>query len=327
MATDQELQAFFESRAHRAAELRGKYSAGWPASLGGCGIGCVIPFGLMTLFIARGDEWSESSWFLPAAIVAGVVAVSCAALGSLLYRHGQKLFRPVDAAVDDELLRPLAALLIDGATLEFPDDSIREWRASLLFPKLAHVDDGDGKTNRIRGRIAGVPVVLDEIFIRHRNNTFGGWVVHCALPFSVAGHLRVRVPMLGYRSLMWQEGFAPLPDATARLGTRQEVEAAAPGVAPEGAEARTSAGVPVETLLTDALFDQLRGAPKVELAATGRTLWVVVPGVRAFDNRRNITPFDADYGRKTAQKLEIVEAVAREVVRAGSGGEGGRPLQ
>jgi hypothetical protein len=324
MATDQELQAFFASRAQRAAELRAKYKAGWPATLGGCGVGCLVPLGLITLFAERGEEWSEASWFQPAAILAGVVALGCAALGYLLYARGQKLFAPVDAAVNEELLRPFAALLVDGATLEFPDNSILEWRASLLFPKAAHVHDTEGKTNRIRGHIAGLPAVLDEIFIRHRNSedsdTFGGWVVHCALPFTVAGHLRIRVPKRGYEDLFWQEGFEPLADATARLGTGQEIEAAPPGATPGGAEAPTPAGVPVEALLTDALFEQLRGAGKVQLAATGDTLWVVVPSVRAFDNRRNITPFDVDYGRKTAQKFGIVETLAREFVRAGGAG-------
>jgi hypothetical protein len=321
MPSDPEIQAFFDARVQRTAELRAQYRAGWPASVGGCSIGCLAPFAIMITLIARGNEWAAFSWFKPVAIGAAAVAVGLAAIGVWLYQRGQKAFAPVDAAVDAELLQPFAALLVEGATLAHPDDSILEWRASLLFPTPAHLYATDGQTTRITGRIAGLPAELDEMFIRYRHSknasTFSGWVVRLALPFAVGGHLRVREAQWGYDSLLWHEGFEPLPDATERLANGLQVEAAAPGVTPEGADAPTTGGVPPDALLTDALLDGLRAGKKLQLAATGRTLWVVVPGVRAFDNRRNVAAFDASYGRKTSEKVALVEAIAVEVVRAG----------
>ena len=323
MATDQEIQAFFDARTQRVADLRAQYRAGWPWSFGGCGVGCLVPIGLLFLFLETGHAWAQHPHYTKAVVGAWAVAIACAAIGVALYMRGQRLFEPVDAAADAELFQPFAALLVDDATLAHPDDSILEWRASLLFPKYAHVHAANGQTTRITGRIVGLPSELDEMCIRYRNHknssSFFGWIVRLTLPFTVGGHLRVRRAEWGYDSLLWHEGFEPLTDATARLGTGQQIEAAAPGVTPEGAETPTSDGVPAETLLTDALFERLRGAGKVQLAATGRTLWVVVPNVRAFDNRHSIAGFDADYGRKTAGKMELVEALAREVVRAGTG--------
>jgi hypothetical protein len=319
MPTDQELQAFFDARAARVAELQAQYRAGWPASAGGCGIGCVLPFAIMIVLIARGNEWSEFSWFPPAATGAGVVALGLAALGTWLYMRGQKAFAPIDVAVDAELLQPFAALFVEGATLGHPVDSILEWRGSLLFPRPAHVYLSNGQTTRITGRLAGLPVALDEMVIRYQNTKSSSavfaWVVRLTLPFTVGGHLRVRESRWGYESLLWHEGFEPLPDATARLGNGLRIEAAAPGVTPEGADAPTSSGVPVDAFLTDGLLDLLRGG-KVQLAATGRTLFVVLDE-RAFDNRRNVAKFDAEYGRKTAQKFALVEDIARTFVSAG----------
>jgi hypothetical protein len=323
MASDQEIQAFFGVRVQRVAELQARYRAGWPASLGGCGVGCLVPLALLFVFMGFRDRWADHPQYMTTVVAAWVVALVSAGLGYRIHAHGQKLFEPVDAAVDAELIQPFAALLVDGATLAHPDDSILEWRASLLFTREAYIYATNGQTTRITGRIDGLPLELDEMFIRYRPNkdaTFSGWVVRVGLPFAVGGHLRIRETKWGFDSLLWREGFEPLADATARLGNGLAVEAAAPGVTPEGANAPTSAGVPAEALLTDALFELLRGAGKVQLAATGSTLWVVVPNVRAFDNRRNAAGFDADYGRKTAQRIALVESLVREVVRAGTGG-------
>src|SRR5687768_12414413 len=105
MVNHQDLQAFLNTRAPRIAELRAQYRAGWPWSLGGCLFGVVIPFGVMVVIIARADEWSAMSWFRPAAIGAAVVALACVPLGIRLYAHGQKLFAPVDAMADEEIIR------------------------------------------------------------------------------------------------------------------------------------------------------------------------------------------------------------------------------
>src|SRR5262249_52842410 len=154
----------------RAAELLVQYRAGWPASLGGGSIGCLLPMAILVTWIAQGSEWSKASWFVPGAIGSGLFAVACAVVGIRMFNRGQALDAPLDPRVADDLIRPWAALLIEGARLEFPQGPILEWRASLLWPKRAHVHADQGKTSRVTGRIAGLPAVLDEMVIRYRND-------------------------------------------------------------------------------------------------------------------------------------------------------------
>lgn len=320
MSTDDAIRSFFGSAAPRAAELAKQYRAGWPASFAGGAIGCLVPMALMVVLIANGNEWKRLPWFQPAAIGAGVVALACAVLGSLLYRSAQRTFEPVDARVDDELLRPFVALLVDGGTLAFPDESIREWRPSLLFPKLAHIHAAEGKTNRVTGRIGGLPAVLDELVIRFRNDsdatTFSGWIVRLELPFAVGGHLRIRRTSLACDALVGEDDFERLEGEEARLATGHRIDAAAPGAALELTDGPAPSGLPSTVVLTEGLIGALRAAPKLELAVSGRTLWIAARGPRAFDNRVNVAWFDADYGLRTAARMRAVEAVARAVADA-----------
>jgi hypothetical protein len=250
------------------------------------------------------------------------VAIACAAIGVALYKRGQLLFEPIDAAADADLMAPFAALLVRGATFERPGfDACPEWRASLIFPAPAHLYMN--AVARVRGRLAGLPAVVDELNIRYQTNRNSGathWVVRFELPFTVGGHVRVIVPMLGYGSLMWKEGFEPYEGAEARLGKPFQVDVAAPGVTPDGAAQPTATGVSADALLTDALFELLRSDGKLQLALTGRTLWVAVSQIRVFDPRSCLASFDAKTGRKAADRIAAVEAIAREVVRAGTGG-------
>ena len=247
--------------------------------------------------------------------------------------RGQKAFAPVDVAVDAELFQPFAALLVEGATLAHPDDSILEWRASLLFPRPAHVYEIERADDAHHGpHSPGCPPCWTRCSSAtdHKNSSrpsAGSYGSRCRSRW--AGTCASAAPSGDTTRLLWHEGFTPLPDATARLATGHVVDAAAPGVTPAGADEPTATGVPVESLLTDALLDLLRAGKKVQLAAVGRTLFVLVAGVRAFDNRSNVAKFDTEYGRKTAQRVARVEAIAREVVRAGAarasdGGRGGR---
>jgi len=322
MRTDAEIDAFFSGLASRRDELARRYRAGWPLGLAGCGIGCLLPIGLLLAFIGFRDRWQGHPLYTTGTVAACLVALASLGIGLALYQRAQRIYEPVDAAVTADLLAPLAAFLVPGATLERHglEDSV-EWRPSLLFPRAAHPHEH--AVSRVTGRLAGLPTAIDEMLIRFRNDsdssTFTGWVARLELPFTVGGHVRVRIPARGYGSLMWNEGFEPMPDAQARLGTRHEIDAAAPGVAPEGAEGATASGVPVDVLLTDALFGLLQARPRMQLAATGRTLWVAVQRMRVFEPRSGVVLFGKDAGRQAAADIADLEAIAREIVRAGSG--------
>src|SRR5688572_14390964 len=140
MPSDQEIEAFFDARTQRVAELRAQYRAGWPWSFGGCGVGCLVPIGLLLLFLETGHAWAAHPHYTKAVVAAWVVAIACLAVGIALYKRGQRLFEPIDAAADADLMAPFAALLVPGATLERPSfDACPEWRASLIFPAPAHL--------------------------------------------------------------------------------------------------------------------------------------------------------------------------------------------
>src|SRR5688572_11232008 len=157
MATDQELQAFFDARAQRLAELRAQYRAGWPFSMAGCGVGCLMPIGLLLAFVGFGDLWKGHELYTASIVAACVVAVVGLVIGLALYQRGQRIYEPVDAAVDADLMAPFAAFLVPGATLErLPFESCVEWRPSLLFPRRAHAHEY--AVARVTGRLASLPV-------------------------------------------------------------------------------------------------------------------------------------------------------------------------
>jgi hypothetical protein len=282
-----------------------------------------MPIGLVLAFIGLRDQWSAHPHDTAGVATAGVVALACAGLGFVLYQRAQRIYAPIDAAVNADLMQPFASFLVPRGTLEHPGlDTCVEWRPSLLFTRYAHAHQN--AVRRVTGRLAGLPAVLDEIRIRYRHDkdsaAFTGWVVRVELPFTVAGHLRVMILPYPFRSPMWNEGFDRLTDAESRLGAPYEVDAAAPGVTPEGADGPTSSGVPVDALLTDALLERLRAGGRMQLAATGRTLWITVPHLRVLDARSGTAGFGGSDGRRAVAAITDAEAVLREVLRAGRGG-------
>lgn len=320
MPTDSDVEAFYSGLAGRREELSRRFRAGWPQNLGGCGLCVLGGLALLIGVVRLGDRWSRPTAAVASAV--GLAALAFVALGAMLIRRGQRGYEPIRAAVETDLMVPLAAFLVTGATLERPAPAeCVEWRASLLFPKGANVREST--VARLPGRLSGLPVVVDEIVVRHRDDedsgAFGGWVARFQLPFAVGGHLRVSVPVHERACPAWTRGFERLPEAEGRLGAPYEVTAAAPGVTPEGALEPTTSGVAVETLLTDALCERLRVQPRMQVAAAGRTLWVTVAQTRIFDPLANVALFDVKYGRQAAAAVAAVEAVAREVVRAGTG--------
>jgi hypothetical protein len=321
MPTDAEIDAFFAGLEARRDQLARQYRAGWPFSLAGCGVGCLVPIVLVLAFAGFRDQWREHPLYATGVVSAWVTAIACAGIGIALYWRAQRIYAPIDAAVDAELMAPFAAFLVPGGTLEHPAlDACVEWRPSLLFTRHAHAHQN--AVTRVTGRLAGQPAVLDEIRIRHRNHknsgAFTGWVVRVELPFAVGGHLRAMILPYPFRAPMWNDGFDRLTGAEARLGAPYEVDGAAPGVTPEGADGPTSSGVPMDALLTDAVVERLRREGRMQLAATGRTLWITVPRLRVLDARSGTAVFGGKDGRTAIAAIADVEALVREVLRAGT---------
>lgn len=321
MRTDAEIDAFFAGLEPRRTTLARRYRAGLPFALSGFGIGCLGPIAAIGLLAEFHRQWSTHPRRAAILFAAVAVALACVGIGVALHRLAGRIGAPIDSAADAELMGPFAAFLVEGGTLEHPAlEACTEWQPSLLFPrKAAALED---TVARVTGRVAGLPAVLDEVRIRRpyddETGNFMGWVVRLGLPFAVGGHLRVFLPEPGAERDMRRHGFERRADTEARLGGRYRVEVAAPGVTPEDADASTSAGVPIEALLTGALVERLRAEGRMQIAAAGRTLWVTVPFLRVLDARTCTGSFGPRLGRRAAAAVADVEAIAREMVRAGT---------
>jgi hypothetical protein len=321
MRTDAEIEAFFAELEPRRAAIARRYRAGLPFTLSGFGIGCLGPLVAIGLLAEFHRQWSTHP--RRAAILAAAVAAAlvCVGIGAALHRLAGRIGTPIDAAADAEIMGPFAAFLVPEGTLEHPaPGACIEWRPSLLFPRnAAAMEDA---VARVTGRLAGLPAVLDEARIRRpyddESGNFMGWVVRLDLPFAVGGHLRVFLAEPEVERDMRRHGFERRPDVEARLGGRYRVEVAPPGVTPEDAEGPTFAGVAIDALLTDTLVERMRADGRMQIAATGRTLWVTVPFLRAFDARTCTGSFGPGLGRRAAAGVAAVEAIAREIVRAGT---------
>jgi hypothetical protein len=320
MRTDAEVDAFFSGLESRRAELARRYRAGWPFSRLAGGIGCLLPIVLLGLFAASHASWSAHPRRTAIVVAGCACTLAGAGIGFGLFRRAERVYAPIDAAVVADLMEPFAAFLVPEGRLEHPAlETCVEWRPSLLFPP--HAEPYENAVTRVTGRLAGLPAVLDEIKIRHPfdrdDGESMGWVVRVGLPFAVGGHLRVLVLQPGDERAMRRDSFLRLTDLETRLGGRYRVEGASPGITPEGADGPTPSGLPHEALLTDALAERLRANGRMQLAATGRTLWVTVPLLRVLDARTGIALFGGAGARRAVAAAGDVEAVVREVLAAG----------
>jgi hypothetical protein len=313
MPTERQVEELFERLRPRAEALKSGMRTARPDRVIGLALGCLPATLLAAAVLVTWSGWSGHRSYWPAVAGGAAVAGALAFVGLRFWDRGGAALRSAGAVGDDELLRPLVEGLVPGGTFSRPDLTSGEWRPSLLFPQTADVIH---PFRRVSGRIAGMAALLDEIRIRYspRYGAFGGWVFRFELPFAVAGHLRIRVPRTTHGFHEWIDGFEPEPEAEARLSAEHAVDVAPAGSTPAGAEAPTeTAGIAPQLLLTDALFDALRPIETGELAAAGRSLWITVPGVATLGS----LSFDLVSLRAAAGSLERVEAIAREVVRAG----------
>ena len=316
MATEADVEQLFESLRPRIAEILGRDA---PLRTGG-NLGCllmVLPFAaaIGILMMLKDPRVAAALWGWPL-LVAPVIGVA-------VFYFGFKTWRPWATVSGrqreeaDATIRPaLAALLLPGSTFTRERMSVSGFHPSLLLsnPRGVHISSC--------GRIAGVlleqPVAIDEVRGSFDADLPDCWLAKVELPFVVAGHLRIQRWTMATPGLFWRDGFEPLEDDSRRLGRGWNVELAPLGVGTdEGVVAPPAGSVPPGTLLTDGLFLVLRDRPDIRLAATGRTLWILVHRqTLAFDFQ--IPDLEAVHRwKKAAGAMQDVEAVTREVLAAG----------
>lgn len=284
-----------------------------------------VAFGCLPALLAVGayfSSWAarlgETRFFL----VAGIAVALGLAAGAYFFRRFAHADAPVHELADRVLVLPLAARLVEGAVLSHPQLEPADWEGSRLLPETtAH----PWTVTRVSGRIAGLPAVLDEgqlLFAATGEEShwpFDGWRVRLELPFSVAGHLRVRTPLPeAYVRGERRDGFAREPGPSARLGGTRTVEVAPP--APGFATASRPGDVRALSLVTDAVLEALSDAEDLELAATGRTLWIHVHRRRAAFKGAYRSSFDREAWRAAARSMAAAERLADAVRSAGTGG-------
>jgi hypothetical protein len=319
MATERDLVDLFERLAPEADALRARHRAQRPDGILGCSFGCLPAILLGAALALKWDDWYGHPRFWP--YLGGALAAVAVgwAIGLPALKRYMAASADTDRAIEDALVRPLVELLVPGGVLshplQLPED---EWRRTMLFP----VTSGAVKRiNRVVGRVAGRDAVLDEVYIDSMATsgggwTFYGWIVRFELPARVAGHLRVRLPAATSNGRPPGRGFETFDPETARLGEPYTIDAAPPDFGAPAPDVDGSGIAPV-VLLTDALFERLRASGTVQVAATGRELWVVARrGPSEAFTSSSMTGYELESWRRAAATLGEVAAVAEAVFRA-----------
>jgi hypothetical protein len=318
VATEADVQQLFDSLRPRIDEITKRDV---PHRTGG-NLGCllmVLPFAaaIGVLMGLQEPKLAEALWGWPL-LVAPVIGV-------VLFYVGFKIWRPwatiggVQREEADTVLRqPLATLLLPGATFTRDRLTVSGWHPSLLLsnPRGSH----SLPCGRIAGLLLSQPVQIDELQGSFDADVPNCWLVRVELPFVVGGHLRIHRRTMMTPGVFWRDGFERLEDDSRRLGRGWNVELAPLGVGTDEGVAEPPPGsVPPGTLLTAGLFGILRDREDVQIAATGRTLWILV--------ERTLVAFvfqvpDLDDGhrwKKAAPAMQDVELVTHEVLAAAGG--------
>lgn len=317
MATEAEVEQLFESMRARGAEIATRDA---PQRTGG-NLGCLMMLaalgGGVGLVVALGEaNLGAHLWGWPTLVVVAVL------LGSFVV--GWKIGAPWFTANSDQrgeadrvLLRPLAALLLPGATFTRAQVTWSRVNPSLLLPEPRGV--AVRNVGRIEGRLFGHALTIDETRSDFDDHLPRCWIVRLELPFVLAAHLRVHRRTWADAGRFWEQGFEKLDEDGARLGPGYKVEVAPLGIGTdEGVAATPPGAVPPGVLLTDELFGVLRARPHVSLAVAGRTLWMIVEDVAlAFDSQVP-APDDLKKWKHAAVSMQDVEAVTRAVLAAAS---------
>jgi hypothetical protein len=218
---------------------------------------------------------------------------------------------------DTVLRQPLAALLLPGATFTRERMMVSGFHPSLLLsnPSGSH----SIPCGRIVGLLLGQPVQIDEIGGSFDADLPACWLARVELPFVVAGHVRIHRRTMTTPGIFWRDDFERLEDDSRRLGRGWNVELGPLGVGTdEGIASPPPGSVPSAVLLSAGLFAVLRDREDVQIAATARTLWILVERqLVAFDFQVPDLE-DVHRWKKAAVAMQDVEAVTREVLAAAS---------
>jgi hypothetical protein len=317
VATEVDVEQLFESLRPRIAEINGRDV---PHRTGG-NLGCLLmvaPFAaaIGILMMLKDPNLGATLWGWPL-LIAPVVGV-------VVFVAGFKMWRPWAAVsgvqreeADRALRQPLAALLLPGATF-----TRERWTRSGYDPSLllARVDGAHSTpSGRIAGLLLGQPVQIDEVRGDFDSNLPAGWVVRVELPFVVAGHVRIHRRTMMTPGIFWSDDFERLEDDSRRLGRGWHVELGPLGVGTdEGIASPPPGSVPPAMVLSAALFAVLRDREDVQVAATARTLWILVERQLVAFDFQVPDPEDAHRWKKAAVAMQDVEAVTREVLAAAS---------
>lgn len=317
MATDVDVEQLFESLRPRIEEIHKRDA---PHRTGG-NLGCllmVLPFAAAVgiLMMLDKPDTAATLWGWPL-LVAPVI-------GIVVFYVGFKIWRPWATVSGrqreeaDATIRPaLAGLLLPGSKFTRERMTVSGYHPSLLLanPRGVHLTS----CGRIAGVLLGAPVQIDEVSGSFEADLPACWLVELDLPFVVAGHLRIQRWTMTTPGVFWRDAFERLEDESRRLGRGWNVELAPLGVGTEEGIAPPPPGsLPPGALLTDGLYAVLRDRVDVRLAATGRTLWIIVERqLLAFDFQ--IPDLEAVHRwKKAALAMQDVEAVASQLLAAGS---------
>jgi hypothetical protein len=316
MATEVEVEQLFESLRPRIAEINARDV---PLRTGG-NLGCLLMVlppaaAVGTLMLLKDPRMVTLLWGWPL-LVAPLVGVAVFVFGFRMWRPWATVSGVMRDEADTVLRQPLAALLLPGATFTRERMLVSGYHPSLLLsnPRGAHATT----CGRIGGRLLGQPVQIDEVSGSFDADLPTCWLVRVELPFVLAGHLRIQRWTMATPGIFWRKEFERLEDESRRLGRGWNVELGPLGVGTEeGLAAPPPGSVPPGVLLTEGLFAVLRDREDVQLAATGRTLWIlVVRRLAAFDHQVPDVE-DVHRWKKSVTAMQDVEAVTREVLAAG----------
>jgi hypothetical protein len=319
-ASPGEIEALFEATQPQADAIAACYRRHLPLRVASGAVGC-LPVVAVTAAVL--SQWANRFDATSFYVAAGTFVAAGLATGAVLFRRFAHADAPIHDRADREIVRPLAAALVEGAELSHPSLEPRDWTPARLLPET---DGLAWLITRLTGRIAGLPAELDEgaIIFTPRGDgddmrspwKFDGWLVRLTLPFAAGGHLRVRSPLPeGHADRERRRAFTPSSALTARLGGARTVEIAPPGHSYAGGARPTD--VAPEALVTDAVLALLRENESLQLAALGSELWIVLPRERHAFKGAYRASFDRDVWRGAARSMDLVERVTRAVVAAG----------
>lgn len=313
--TESDIDALFDATRPQAEAVGALYRRILPLRVAAAAFGCLPP---VVVAVAVLSGWAARFRETPFDTAAGGFVGLGLLVGGLLFRRFAYADAPIHDQADREIVLPLAARLLEGASIAHPPLTPDDWAPARLLPETtAHPWRG----TRVAGRIAGLPAVLDEgaLLFTSRDDEgtfrFAGWMVRVALPFAVSGHLRVRTPPVpGYEDRE-RSAFTPSHALAARLGGTRAVEIAPPGSTYAGV-AQPGDAAPA-AVVTDELLALLREDETLQLAVRGSDLWILISRRKnAFEGAYR-SSFDRDVWREAARSFDRVERIVGALVDAG----------